>query len=165
MTAEQSPNTLKRILTKRKFIFIGLLLALILLCTYYVSNYQQHLENPNTSVIIKNYPLGETVAVSGSVLDVRSDSFTILDEYHGTDVTYTIISTDKPSVGDEVEVLGVLGDYNTIFASKILVISSFDYNFMLLRSAIAVLIFLFFFRRYWRFDFNKFKFRRLIINA
>jgi hypothetical protein len=161
MTEEKPLNGLKRILSSRKFIFIGLLLVLVLLCTYYVSNYQQHLENPNTSVIIKNYPLGETVAVAGSVLDIRSDSFTILDEYHGTDVTYTIISTEKPSVGDEVEVLGVLGDSNSVFASKILVISSFDYNFMLLRSAIAVLIFLFFFRRYWRFDFHKFEFRRL----
>jgi hypothetical protein len=161
MTQETPNNTLKKILTSRKFIFITLLLALILLCTYYVSNYQQHLENPDTSIIIKNYPLGETVAVAGSVLEVNSDSFTILDEYHGTDVIYTIFSTDKPSVGDEVEVLGVLGNSYTVVASKILVITKFDYNFMLVRSAIAVLIFLFLFRRYWRFDFRKFEFRRL----
>ncbi len=106
MTQEKS--TVKKILTSRKFIFIALLLALILLCTYYVSYYQQHLENPNTSVIIKNYPLGETVSVAGDVLDVQSDSFTILDEYHDTDIVYTIFSTEKPSVGDKVEVLGVL---------------------------------------------------------
>ena len=161
MTQEHPQNILKRILTSRKFIFFGLILAIILLCTYYVSNYQQHLENPNTSVIIKNYPLGETVAVSGNVLEIHNDSFTILDKYHSTDVTYTIHSTENLSIGDEVEVLGVLGNSNTIMASKILVISNFDYDFMLVRSAIAVLIFLFFFRRYWRFDFKKFEFRRL----
>jgi len=161
MTMKKSPNRLKKILISRKFIFIALLLALILLCIYYVSYYQQHLENPNTSVIIKNYPLGETVSVAGDVLDVQSDSFTILDEYHGTDVIYTIFSTEKPSVGDKVEVLGVLENDNIVFASKLLVISDFDYNFMLLRSFIALLIFLFFFRRYWRFDFKKFEFRRL----
>jgi hypothetical protein len=161
MNPEHFKSTLKKFVTSRKFIFIALLLALILLCTYYVSNYQQHLENPNTSIIIKNYPLGETVAVAGSVLDVGSNSFTILDQYHGTDIVYTIFSTEKLSVGDEVEILGVLGASNTVVASKILVISKFEYNFMLLRSGIAVLIFLFFFRRYWRFDFKKFEFRRL----
>jgi cytochrome c-type biogenesis protein CcmE len=160
-TQSKHKNKVKKVLTGRKFIFIALLLTLILLCSYYESNYQQHLENPNTATIIENYPIGQTVAVAGSVLNVQSDSFTILDEYHSTDVTYTILSTEKPSVGDEVEVLGVLGDSNTVVASKILVITNFDYDLMLLRSAIALLIFLFFFRRYWRFDFKKFEFRRL----
>jgi cytochrome c-type biogenesis protein CcmE len=161
MTQQQPKNTLKKIVTSRKFIFIGLLSVLILLSIYYVSNYQQHLENPNTGVILKNYPLGATVAVSGVVTSVQNDSFILLDNYHGTKVNYTIYSQDKLSNGDQVEVLGVLGDSYQITASKILVISSFDYNFMLLRSGIALLILLFFFRRYWRFDFKKMMFRRL----
>lgn len=161
MTKEHPKSTMKKIVTSRKFIFIGLLLVLILLSIYYVSNYQQHLENPNTGVILKNYPLGATVAVSGVVTSVQNDSFILLDNYHGTKVNYTIYSQDKVSNGDQVEVLGVLGDSYQITASKILVISSFDYNFMLLRSGIALLILLFFFRRYWRFDFKKMMFRRL----
>jgi cytochrome c-type biogenesis protein CcmE len=161
MTKEHPENTLKKIVTSRKFMFVGLLLALILLSIYYVSNYQQHLEHPNTSVILKNYPLGETVAVSGIVTAVHNDGFTLLDKYHGIGVNYTVFSPEKVSNGDQVEVLGVLGDSYQIAASKILVISSFDYNFMLLRSGIALLIFLFFFRRYWRFDFKKMMFRRL----
>jgi cytochrome c-type biogenesis protein CcmE len=161
MTKEHPKSTMKKIVTSMKFIFIGLLLVLILLSIYYVSNYQQHLENPNTGVILKNYPLGATVAVSGVVTSVQNDSFILLDNYHGTKVNYTIYSQDKVSNGDQVEVLGVLGDSYQITASKILVISSFDYNFMLLRSGIALLILLFFFRRYWRFDFKKMMFRRL----
>lgn len=152
---------IKKLLNNRKFIFIVLLMALVLLTAYYVSNYQQHLENPNTSIILESYPLGQTVAVSGDVTNVNNGSFTLLDEYHYTRVNYTVYSPEKLSVGDEAEVLGTLEDNYQISASKILVITSFDYNFMLLRSGIAVLIFLFFFFRYWRFDFKKFEFRRV----
>lgn len=152
---------IKKLFSNRKFIFIVLSLALVLLTAYYVSNYQQHLENPDTSTILKDYPLGQTVAVSGEVTSVVNGSFTLVDEYHYARVNYTVYSSDKLSVGDEAEVLGVLGNNYQISASKVLVITSFDYNFMLLRSAIAVLIFLFFFFRYWRFDFEKFEFRRL----
>jgi len=83
MTKEHPKSTMKKIVTSRKFIFVGLLLALVLLSIYYVSNYQQHLEHPNTGVILKNYPLGETVAVSGVVTAVHNDGFTLLDNYHG----------------------------------------------------------------------------------
>lgn len=158
---QQHKSTLKKILTSRKVIFVGLLLALILLSIYYISNYQHHLEHPNTGVILKNYPLGDTVAVSGVVTETHNDGFNILDKYHGIGVNYTVYSPEKVSIGDQVEVLGVLGDFYQIVASKILVIPSFDYNFMLLRSGIALLIFLFFFRRYWSFDFKKMEFRRL----
>ncbi len=161
MNLTKSKSTLKKFLSKRKIIFIGLLLALIFLSVYYASNYQQHLENPNTEIILKSYPLGETVAVSGVVTEMHNDGFTLVDSYHGTGVNYTVHSTEKVSINDQIEVLGTLDDSYQISASKILVISSFDYNFMLLRSGIALLIFLFFFRRYWRFDFKKMEFRRL----
>lgn len=151
----------KNLLKNRKFIFIVLLLALILLVAYYISNYEQHLENPNTGIILKSYPLGQTVAVSGDVTSVGDGYFTIQDDYHNIQVNYTVYSPEKLSVGDEAEVLGTLGSNYQISASKILIITSFDYNFMLLRSGIAVLIFLFFFFRYWRFDFKKFEFRRV----
>ena len=64
---------------------------------FYASNYQQHLENPNTSIILKSYPLGETVAVTGVVTEVNNNSFIIRDNYHGIDVNYTIYSTEKVS--------------------------------------------------------------------
>lgn len=152
---------IKKMLYNRKFIFIILLILLILLTVDYVSNYQKHLENPDTGVILKSYPVGETVAVSGDVTGIGNNSFTIMDEYQNIHVNYTIYSNEEVSVGDEVEVLGTLQDNYQVSASKILVITSFDYNFMLVRSAVAVLIFLFFFLSYWRFDFKKFEFRRM----
>jgi len=152
---------MKKILNSRKFIFIVLLLALVLLSIYFVSNYQQHLENPNTAIILKNYPIGETVSVSGVVSEIHNNGFTLLDEYNGFKVNYTINSPYRVYNGDHVELLGILEDSYQIAALKILVVSGFDYNFMLIRSCVAFLIFLFFFRRYWRFDFKKIMFRRL----
>ena len=161
MNQKNPKGRIKSFFTSRKLIFIGLILALIFLSSYYELNYQNHLENPNTAIIIKNYPIGDTVAVSGNVRDVYNGSFILTDTYHQTEVNYTIYSNQKVSTGDSVEVLGVLGNSYTITASKLLVISSFDYLFMIFRSAIILLIFIYFFRRYWIFDIEKMEFRRL----
>lgn len=158
----KNPNgKIRRIITGRTLIFIGLILALILLSSYYELNYQKHLEHPDTGIIIKDYPVGETVAVSGNVRNVYNDSFILSDTYHQTEVNYTIYSPQKVSTGDSVEVLGVLDNSYRISASKILIISAFDYQFMIVRSAIILLVFIYFFRRYWYFDFGKMEFRRL----
>lgn len=151
---------MRKILTDRKFIFLGLLFLLILMSFYFSSNYQKHLENPNTAIILKNYPLGETVAVSGVVSEVHDGGFSVSDMYHGLEISYTIISDEKVSRGDQVEVLGTLEPSNHVLASKILVVSSFDYTFMLFRSAVVGIIFIVFFLYYWSFDVNTFEFRR-----
>lgn len=151
---------IRNILTDRRFIFFGLLIILILMSFYFALNYQKHLENPTTAIILKSYPLGETVAVSGTVAEIHDDGFTVSDMYHGFEVSYSINSGEKVLPGDQVEVLGILGPSNSVNATKILVISSFDYNFMLFRSAIMAMIFAFFFLRYWSFDIGKLEFRR-----
>ena len=161
MTQLKPKKTVKKILTNRTFIFFGLLLVLILLSSYYAANYQNHLQYPNTAVIQKNYTAGETVSVTGSVIQVNNNSFLLTDAYHHNVVNYKVYSTQKVSVGDQVEVLGILGNSYQINASKIQSVSTFDYKFLLLRSFIAFLIFLFFFRRYWGFDCRKMEFRRL----
>ena len=129
MTQQEPKNGVKKILTSRKFIFIGLILALILLCTYYSANYQKHLEHPNTGIILKDYPYGEMVAVSGEVTEVNNNGFILMDQYHGTDVYFTIFSSEKLSIGDKVEVLGVLGNSYQITASKIQIIIWFRLYF------------------------------------
>jgi putative flippase GtrA len=160
MTDKTLNQRVQRVLTDRKFIFIGLLIILVLMSIYFALNYQNHLQNPNTAVILKSYPLGQTVAVSGAVTNVQDGSFTLSDMYHGIDVNYTIISGVNVSAGDQVEVLGILGNGNRVNAGKVLVTPSFDYDFMLLRSALVALIFLFFFNMYWSFNFENMEFRR-----
>jgi hypothetical protein len=160
MNPEDNGSRIGKLVKDRRFIFFGLLIVLVILSLYFASNYQNHLENPNTSIIIKSYPLGETVAVAGVVTDVHDGGFNLQDTYKDIVVNYTIISGEHVSNGDQVEVLGILQPSYTVNATKILVISSFDYSFMLFRSALVALIFLFFFFRYWEFDLNKFEFRR-----
>jgi len=160
MSSEDGGTNVSKLVKDRRVIFFGLLIVLIVLSLYFAFNYQKHLENPNTSTIIKSYPLGETVAVSGVVVDIHDGSFNLQDTYQGITVNYTIISSEHVSKGDQVEVLGILQPSYQVNATKILIISSFDYSFMLLRSALVALIFIFFFFHYWEFDLNKLEFRR-----
>lgn len=160
MDSEDGGSMMGKLVKDRRVIFFGLLIVLIALSLYFASNYQKHLENPNTSIIINNYPLGETVSVSGVVGDVHDGNFKLQDTYHGMIVNYTIISGQQVSKGDQVEVLGILQPSYQVNATKILIISSFDYSFMLLRSGLVALIFLFFFFHYWEFDLEKLEFRR-----
>jgi hypothetical protein len=160
MTDKHLIYSFQRIFTDRKFIFVCLLIILVSMSAYFALNYQYHLENPNTAVILKDYPVGQPVAVSGAVTNVQNGSFTISDMYHGLNVNYTIISVEKVSPGDQAEVLGILGNNYVVNANKVLITPSFDYSFMLIRSAIVALIFLYFFNRYWSFDFKLMEFRR-----
>lgn len=131
------------------------------LCLYYNTNYQAHLEHPDSSMILKDYPLGETVSVSGRVTMIYGDGFLLSDNYHGTAVNYHVVSNHEVKVGDEGEVLGTLMPNYTVKASKILLITDFDYKFMLLRSFLVIIIFILLFRRYWRFNISRMEFRRL----
>jgi len=160
MTDKLLMDRIQRIFTDRRFIFVCLLVILVTMSAYFALNYQYHLENPNTAVILKNYPVGQQVAVSGAVGNIQNGGFTISDMYHGIDVNYTIISVEKVSPGDQAEVLGILGNNYLVTANKILIIPSFDYSFMLIRSAIVALLFIFFFNHYWSFDFKIMEFRR-----
>jgi len=160
MSPEDVGSRMGKLVKDRRVIFFCLLIVLIVLSLYFASNYQKHLENPNTSIIINNYPLGESVAVSGVVADIHDGSFNLQDTYHGINVNYTIISGEHVSKGDQVEVLGILQPSYQVNATKILIISSFDYSFMLFRSALVALIFIFFFFHYWEFDLKKLEFRR-----
>ena len=137
------------------------MIVLMFLCLYYNSNYQSHLEYPDSSLILKDYPLGGTVSVSGVVTNSYNDGFLLSDNYHGTAVNYHVLSNQELEIGDEAEVLGTLIPNYTIKSSKILVITKFDYEFMLLRSFLVVIIFILLFRRYWRFNISKMKFRRV----
>ena len=137
------------------------MIVLMFLCLYYNSNYQSHLEYPDSSLILKDYPLGGTVSVSGVVTNSYNDGFLLSDNYHGTAVNYHVLSNQKLEVGDEAEVLGTLIPNYTIKSSKILVITKFDYEFMLLRSFLIVIIFILLFRRYWRFNISRMEFRRV----
>jgi hypothetical protein len=151
------PNTI----TRHRFITIlFLFLILVGLCIYYYDNFQNYQEHPGTGAILKSYPTGEMVAVAGTVTQTFNGGFYMVETYEGQLVTYRILTTDKVRPGDKAQVLGVLGPDYTINVHVIKITEKWSYQFLLLRSFIALLFLLFIFHRYWRFNWGEKVFMR-----
>jgi hypothetical protein len=144
-----------------KRIFLGLFLVLILfsLCVYYSHHYESNQEYPSTSAILLYYPEGSLVSVSGTALRLNEDGFDLLDNNGRTE--YKIRSSKHVNPGDNVQLIGILGPSYTIKSTKIIVETGWSYEFVLYRSALALIFLFFIFLRYWKFDFKTFEFIRL----
>jgi hypothetical protein len=148
-------------ITRQRFITILVLfLVLIGLCIYYYDNFQNYQEHPGTGAVLKSYPTGEMVAVSGTVTQTFPGGFYMVETYEGLLVTYKIITTHAVHPGDKAQVLGVLGPDYTITVHEIKVTEKWSYQFLLLRSFIVLLFLLFIFHRYWRFNWKEKVFMR-----
>lgn len=139
---------------------IGVILILVLfvLCVYYYTNHKSSLEYTPTSVILSKYPYGSMVSVSGEVTDLNDGGFNLLD--NSKRVTYRITSTSKVEKGDKVQLIGILGHSYSINSTKLIVINEFNNKLVILRSVIALIILIFIFFVYWKFDFKTFEFMR-----
>ena len=147
---------MKRILTG-----IILIIALAGLCTYYVSEYQNHLKYPSYEVILLNYHTGEVVNVEGKVISTFNGGFQTTENFYGHWVNMKIISDTPVSVEDKISVVGVLAPNNTIINVQILEVNQYwKYIFVFLRSLVALIILLYIFHRYWSFDWKTYEFRR-----
>lgn len=146
----------RNIITHHRFITILVLfLILVGLCIYYYDNFQNYQEHPGTGAVLKSYPAGEMVAVDGSITQTFPGGFYMVETYEGRLVTYKIISTDDVRPGDKAQVLGVLGPDYTVTANQIKITENWSYQFLLLRSFIALLFLLFIFHRYWSFNWEE----------
>jgi len=143
-----------------KRIFLGFFLILILfsLCVYYNSYHESKLEYPSTSAILSYYPEGSAVSVTGSVLRLNDNGFELLDSNGKTE--YEIRSSKHVNPGDNVQLIGILGPSYTIESTRIIVETAWSYEFVLFRSALALIFLIFIFLRYWKFDFKTFEFLR-----
>ncbi len=103
----------KRILTG-----IILIIALAGLCTYYATEYQNHLMYPSYEVILSDYPLGDVVNVGGTVSSTFNGGFQTTENFYGHWVNIKIISNTPVNVNDKVSVVGVLAPNNTIIKWK-----------------------------------------------
>lgn len=145
---------------KRRLLTAAILLVILAgLCIYYQENYKIH-QYPDTAVILKSYPAGETVSVSGKVTSTSSGSFKLQDTSTKEKVTYTVSSSYPVSPGDNVRLSGVLGPDYQISASRILVTPQWSYEFLLLRSFLAFVFLAWLFNRYWKFSTKKIEFQR-----
>lgn len=145
---------------KRLATAVILIILLTGLCLYYQENYQKHTNYPDTTMILAHYPLGEYVSVSGDVTSVYTGGFNLKDTGFNQKVIYTVESSTSVSVGDNVGVMGVLEPSYHVKEYKIIVIPKWSYQFMLIRSFLAVLFLAWLFNRYWYFNPKKMEFRR-----
>ena len=143
---------------KRILLGVSLILILLALCFYFNHNYESHLKYPTTNTILSNYPEGSTVSVTGSVIRLNDGGFVFLDENGVTE--YKIESSVPVQPTDHVQLIGILGPYYTIVANIIAVETARSYEFVILRSALALIFLSFIFLRYWKFDFKTFEFIR-----
>lgn len=137
-----------------------LILILTILCINYNTNYESNLEYPSTGAILAEYPEGSTVYVSGEVTGLNSDGFELQNDYNGKKVGYIIETSKKAEIGDNVQVVGILGPSLTLKSTEIIVMEKWSYEFVLIRSAFALILLIFIFFSYWKFDFKIFQFVR-----
>jgi hypothetical protein len=151
---------LTRIPHNRVIIFFTLFLILIGLCIYYNDNITAKQSYPTTGAVVKYYPEGQMVSVSGTVTGTFNNGFYIQDYYRDKSVTFRVYSDIKVSPGYKIGVIGVLGPDYQIKTQSITVTEKWSYQFVLLRSFLALLFLVFIFHRYWRFDLKTYEFVR-----
>ena len=149
--------------TPQKRIVTGIILVVALagLCTYYVTEYQNHLKYPSYEVILSDYPQGEVVNVGGVVTATFNGGFLMEKNHQGHLVTMKVLNDTPVAVEDSVSVVGVLAPDNTVInVERVEVTEYWKYIFLLLRSFLVFIFLIFIFRRYWSFDWKSYEFRR-----
>ena len=143
------------IVMDQKRITAGSVLILILLglCLYYHDYHEDNLKYPSTAAILSDYPEGSQVFVSGSVIKPNKNGFYLRDGGK-IDIVYNVISSEHVQPDDYVQVLGILEHNYTIESNITYVETKWGYEFIILRSGLALIIFIFIFFRYWKFNFR-----------
>ena len=144
---------------KRIAIGFSLILILLVLCLYYNHYHESTFEYPSTDTILSNYPEGSTVSVSGTALRQTSYGFDLLDKNGKTE--YKIISSHHINPADNIQLIGVLEPNYTIKCTKMVIETEWSYEFVIQRSALALIFLIFIFFRYLKFDFRTLEFIRL----
>ena len=134
------------------FILLGL-------CFYYHNYHEYNLKYPSTAAIESYYPEGSQVYIVGSIIKPNKNGFYLRDG-NNLDIVYNVTSSQYVQPIDYVQLLGILGPNYTINSTKVYVETNKGYEFIMFRSALAVIVFIFIFLWYWKFDFKRFEFIR-----
>ncbi|OEC86069.1 MULTISPECIES: hypothetical protein [Methanobacterium] len=137
------------------------LLAFILLglCLYYHNYYDDNLKYPSTEAIESHYPEGSLVYITGSVTKPTKNGFNLRDG-NNLDIVYNVTSNKKVQPIDYIQLLGILGHNYTINSTEIYAETNQGYEFIIFRSALALIVFILIFLWYWKFDFKRIEFIR-----
>lgn len=138
-----------------------LIFILVLICSYYASNYENKGEYPSYGTILSSNPVGEVVFVDGSIDNIYNNSYNLITSYRGQIVNINVSGPSPANLGDQVSIIGILGPSKQIIkVEKISVLTKWKTQFLLLRSFIAVILMMIIFSYFWRFDSKNFDFRR-----
>ena len=85
---------------KRVIIILILILILAGLFIYYYDNINQKQAYPSTGAVVKYYPEGEMVSVSGTVSKTFSGGYYVDDYYMNQVVTFKVYTDQKVEIGD-----------------------------------------------------------------
>ena len=141
---------------KRITVLSALILILLILCIYYYNYHESNSKYPSTADIESHYPEGSLVFIDGTVIKPNNKGFYLRDK-NNLDIVYNVISGKHVQPDDNVQLLGILGPNYTIKSTRIYVETKWGYEFIIFRSALALIVLLFIFFRYWKFDFKTFE--------
>lgn len=133
-------------------------LALLSLCIYYYDYHEDNAKYPSTYAIESYYPEGSLVFIEGTAIKQNKDGFYLRN--NNWDIEYKIISGKHIEPGDNVQLLGILGPSYTIKSIRVVVEPTWGFEFIIFRSALALIVLIFIFFRYWKFDFKTFELAR-----
>lgn len=145
---------------KRTAAVSALILILLSLCIYYYNYHEFNSKYPSTAAIESNYPEGALVFVSGTALKQNNKGFYLRDGDNWS-IIYKVVSGKHVEPDDNVQLLGILGPDYTIKSTRTVVETKWGYDFIIFRSGLALIVLIFIFFRYWKFDFKTFQILRL----
>ena len=136
-----------------------LILILLSLCIYYYNYHESNLKYPSTAAIESYYPEGSQVYITGSVTKPNKNGFYLRDGSN-LDIIYNVTGSKKVKPIDHIQLLGILGPNYTINSTEVYVETNHGYEFIIFRSALALIVFILIFLWYWKLDFKTFELTR-----
>lgn len=141
---------------KKIFLLIFLISILSVLCINFYKNHEMYTtfstSGLNESEVQKAY------TATGKVVDQKNYGFDIADE---NNVLVHVISSNKPNTGDHVEILGIMEPSGYFKSIKVVKISKWGDESLILRSLLGLILITVIFFKYWRFNLKNFEFVRL----
>ena len=129
---------------KKIFIFVILISILSVLCVNFYESYQMH---PNfLTEGLNSSEVQGAFTTSGKVVNQSHYGFDITDD---NNVLVHVLSSNKPQIGDQVEILGVLEPSGYFKSIKVVKISKLGNESLYLRSLLGLILVIIIFLRYW----------------
>ena len=134
-----------------------LVVFLFVVCSNYAYN-EEYYTNSTVQELFFNYP--NQIFISGIVTELYHDGFEVSVNNNGNFYNYKVKTQSKVDLGDTAQIVGTLNSHGVITAVKLFSVKNSDFNFVIIRSILGIVLFLIIFGRYWKFNLKKMLFIR-----